>query len=220
MNRQVIIGFASEGKTDIRFLENIIQRSFEDVAFECYGQVEILPVQRIEKQPGSFTDVVKGYAQEADKNGIMVLCVHVDADAETDSAALEHKITPAFETVQQIDDLVCKNLVAIVPVQMTEAWMLSDCDLLKAEIGTNRSDIELGIGKPPESYADPKQAIETAISIARQDVVRRRRRELTIADLYLPMGQKTAIQNLAILPSYQKFRAAVQDSFRLLNYLP
>ncbi|RPH61457.1 MAG: DUF4276 family protein [Chloroflexi bacterium] len=218
MNKQVIIGFASEGKTDVRFLENIIQRSFEDVAFECLGQVEILPVQRIEKQHGNFTDVVKQYAQTADENGIMVLCVHADADAETDKETF-NRIIPAFELVKRTNEPVCKNLVAIVPIQMTEAWMLTDCELLKAEIGTDKSDTELGIYKPPESYADPKQAIETAISIARQDVVKRRRRELKIADLYLPMGQKTAIHKIKILPSYQKFREAVKDAFRLLNYL-
>jgi len=35
MSKQVIIGFTTEGKTDVQFLESVIQRSFEDVAFEC-----------------------------------------------------------------------------------------------------------------------------------------------------------------------------------------
>lgn len=52
MIRQVIIGFVTEGTTDARFLGNIIQRSFEDAAFECKGQIEILPIQHIEKARG------------------------------------------------------------------------------------------------------------------------------------------------------------------------
>ena len=49
MNRQIIIGFTTEGPTDVHFLESIIQRTFEDAAFECPGNVEVLPVQHIKK---------------------------------------------------------------------------------------------------------------------------------------------------------------------------
>jgi hypothetical protein len=220
MSKQVIIGFTTEGKTDVQFLESIIQRTFEDTAFECSGQIEVLPVQYIEKQSGNFTDVVKDYAQKAVKMGAMVLCVHVDADAATDSDSFNYKIHPAFTevTLAQGDDL-CKNLVAIVPIQMAEAWMLSDKDLLKEEIGTNKKDVELGIHKSPEVYTDPKQSIETAIRIARKDLTKRRRRELTIADLYLPIGQKVALNKLENLPSYKKFKEAVRVAYKKLNYL-
>ena len=54
MSKQIIIGFAAEGPTDVRFLESIVQRSFEDVAFECDGEVEILPVQCMEKESGDL----------------------------------------------------------------------------------------------------------------------------------------------------------------------
>lgn len=220
MSKQVIIGFTIEGRTDIRFLENVIQRSFEEVAFECSGQVEVLPVQYIEKQSGNFVEVVNNYAQQAEKMGVMVLCVHADADAAADTDAFNYKINPAFTAVNHAQgEDVCKNLVAIVPVQMTEAWMLSDKDLLKAEIGTSKNDVELGIHRSPEVYADPKQVIETAIRIARQDLTRRRRRELTIGELYSLIGQKVALNTLENLPSYQKFKDAVRGAFRKLNYL-
>lgn len=131
--RQLIIGFATEGSTDERFLRSIIQRSFEKVAFECSGQVEILPVEYIENTSGNFVDLVKKWAYTADKRGVMVLCIHTDADAPSDSRAFADKITPAFSAVENITDSpVCKNLTAIVPVQMIEAWMLCDTNLLKA----------------------------------------------------------------------------------------
>ena len=139
MNKQIIIGFVTEGPTDARFLENIIQRSFENIAFECEGYIEILPVQFIKKQFTDFTEAVKSYAQEAKKRGIMVLCVHTDADGKTDTNAFNNKINPAFTAVDDVQgEHLCKNLVAIVPVQMIEAWMLSDKELLKAEIGTKK----------------------------------------------------------------------------------
>lgn len=168
MSKQIIIGFAAEGPTDVRFLESIVQRSFEDVAFECDGQVEILPVQCMEKESGDFVETVKSYAKQAEKKGIMVLCVHTDADAATDTNIFNYKINPAFTAVDDVQgENLCKNLVAIVPIQMTEAWMLSDKELLKVEIGTRKSDEDLGINRSPEGYADPKQAIEIAIRKAR-----------------------------------------------------
>ncbi len=219
MIRQVTIGFASEGITDVRFLENIIQRTFEDIAFECSGQIEILPLQVLPKKRGSFVDVVKGYAADAEARGLMVLCVHTDSDSPTDENSFRNKINPAFQIVQNSTELECKNLVAIVPVQMTEAWMLADCELLKEEIGTDLQNHDLSLHRQPESYADPKQVIMDAITIARSDVTRRRRHELTISDLYLPMGQKMLLSRLDQLQSFRKFREAIRNSFRKLNYL-
>lgn len=217
---QVIVGFATEGKTDERFLRGVIQRSFEDVAFECRGQVEILPVQYIERRDGDFIDVVKSYAEEADKSGVMVLCIHADADAPTDAQTFEHKIAPAFAAVQNIiDRAVCKNLAAVVPVQMMEAWMLGDKEVLKAELGTNKSNKELGLNKKPETYPDPKQTIVDAIRIARAGITKRRRRDLSISELYLSIGQKTALQELEKLSSYRKFKEEIRRAFRKLNYL-
>ncbi len=208
MSKQIIIGFTSEGPTDVRFLESIIQRSFEDVAIECEGQVEVLPVQCIEKQGGDFVTAVKFYAQQAEKRGIMVLCVHIDADDTNDIKMFKDKIKPAFTAVDDVQgEHLCKNLVAIVPVQMTEAWMLSDKELLKAEIGTRKSNVELGINRLPEVYADPKQAIKAAIRIARQDLTKRRRRDLTMAELYSPIGQKISLNTFGkatLIPEIQR----------------
>ena len=219
MSKQIVIGFTAEGTTDVRFLESVVQRSFETVALECNEQIEVFPAQYIEKQTGDFVQVVKTCAREAEKRGVMVLCVHTDADDATDENTFDCKINPAFTAVQDTNDDLCKNLVAIVPVQMTEAWMLSDKDLLKSEIGTNKSYEELGIDKFPEAYSNPKRTLEAAIRIARQDLTKRRRRELTVAELYSPIGHKVALNTLENLPSYQKFNEAVRGAFRILNYL-
>jgi len=220
MSKQIIIGLTAEGTTDIRFLESVIQRSFENVAFECSGQVEVLPVQYVKKESGAFVDTVIKYARRAQAQGIMALCIHADADDSTDVDTFNYKINPAFATVEKMREYpVCKNLVAVVPVQMTEAWMLSDKELLKAEIGTEKSDIELGIDRLPEVYDDPKHAIETAIRIGWQNFPRRRRHKLTISELYAPIGQKIGLNTLEKLPSYQKFKEAVRGAFINLNYL-
>ena len=114
---------------------------------------------------------------------------------------------------------LCKNLIAIVPVQMTESWMLSDKELLKSEIGTDKSDEELGIDKAPELYKDPKQVIMAAIVMARRNMPKRRRKDLKIRELYSPLGQKVVMKALEKLGSYQKFKQAIIEAFKKLNYL-
>jgi len=219
MTKQVIIGFAAEGPTDVRFLRSIIQRTFEDVAFECEGAVEVLPVQYLNHEPGDFVEATFVYAEKAIERGIMVLCIHTDADAAHDDNAFHHKIKPAFDYIRRSDTELCKNLVAVVPVRMTEAWMLADPDVLKNEIGTSEDNDVLCIDKPPESYADPKQVITQAIHLAYADLPAKRRRKLGIAELYLSLGQKLGFEALERLGSYRKFKAAVRKAYRQLNYL-
>ena len=220
MNPQIIIGFATEGSTDCRFLESIIQKTFEDVAFECNRQIEVLPVRYLEKQNGNISTLIEKYARKAFDEGISVLCIHTDADDDTDLNTFSFKIIPAFNSVKNaLDNNLCKNLVAIVPIQMMEAWMLADKELLKREIGTQKADIELGLHRLPESIADPKDTIKEAIRIGRQDMTKRRRNDLTINDLYQIIGSSINIERLHNLSSYKKFREAVQAAFRELNYL-
>lgn len=219
MIKQVIIGFTTDGPTDVRFLESIIQRTFEDIVFECDGDVMVLPLQYIERKPGGFVETVKRSAEKAVECGIIVLCIHTDAEDANDHSAFTHKITPAFEAVRQSEGELCKNLVAIVPVRMTEAWMLADTDLLKSEIGTSKSDDDLKIHRTPETFADPKAVIEEAIRIACADRTARRRRKLTIADLYQIIGQKIQLEKLEQLAAYQKFKEAVREAYRKLNYM-
>jgi len=221
MIRQIIIGFVTEGTTDTRFLEKIIQRSFEDVAYDCKGQVEILQVQHIRQETGlEFIDSIKKSAEKAREIGVMILCIHVDADETDDRAVYKNKLDPLFKQVPfKPKSESCDNFVTIVPVQMTEAWMLADNELFKDEIGTYKSDSELGINKRVEDYSDPKETIKNAIRIARQNETKRRRRDLKIDELYSPIGQKVDLGLLGGLESYQKFKDSIRSAYKKMNYL-
>jgi predicted CopG family antitoxin len=218
--RQLLVGFATEGNTDSRFLESVIFRALEWIVFTEYsGQIEVLPLVSFDKEKGTFSEVVMKYAQKAYETGVMVLCIHVDADADTDEHVFINKINPAFEeVVKQVNDIYCKNLVALVPVRMTEAWMLADKELLKRQLGVNSRDADLGIHRKPEQYADPKEAIRNAIRIAFEDSPRRRD-NLDIADLYTPIGQSIDLEKLRKLSSFSKFEDAIREALRKINYL-
>ena len=160
------------------------------------------------------------YADKDDLFQLVVKNVSENFEDDTDLNTFSFKIIPAFNSVKNaLDNNLCKNLVAIVPIQMMEAWMLADKELLKREIGTQKADIELGLHRLPESIADPKDTIKEAIRIGRQDMTKRRRNDLTINDLYQIIGSSINIHCLHNLSSYKKFREAVQAAFRELNYL-
>lgn len=219
MSNIVTIGLLSEGNTDLRFLSGVIQRTFEDVAFECKGDIEVYDIQPLVVKKSTFVDEVVNAAQLAEEKGIMVLCIHTDADADSHKEVMKHKVIPALERVHKATLPHCKHLVPVIPVQMMEAWMLADKEFLKREIGTNESDVDLGIARKPETISQPKDCIEEAIRIASSHLPKRKRNELTISTLYSPLGQKIRLELLKELPSYQQFVENVRTAYQNLNYM-
>ncbi|MDP2422897.1 MAG: DUF4276 family protein [Bacteroidales bacterium] len=212
----------TEGNTDNRFLESIVKKTFDEIGFECNGDVETyVRFISIDKTGLGFVEQVLASSKKGiEEFGIMILCIHSDADSYNDLNTFQNKIIPAKNEINQQDENeYCKIITAIVPVQMLEAWMLADKELLKIEIGTNKTDTELGINRNPERISDPKTLIEEAIRIARIALTQRRRKELTINELYLPVGQKITIERLDTLPSFLKFKEAIRDAYRNLNYM-
>jgi hypothetical protein len=213
------IGFTYEGKTDFRFLSNIIKRTFESLAFECKGQVEVYePRDFLVKEDHFVNDVI---AAARNAKYINILCVHVDADSDDDLTAVTFKIVPTLNAINELNETICKNLVAVIPVRMTEAWMLADRDVLRQELSSFKTNEEL---KLPTRYhqierlSDPKETIENAIRIAFDEIPKRRKR-IKISELYSPISQKINLEILENLPSYNKFKSAAREALRRMNYL-
>lgn len=220
--RQVFIGIITEGTTDARFLEKIVERTFYNVALDCYNDVEpVIQTIKVDKSDVIFSNYVVRASQQGVKDfGMMILCVHCDADARDMENVMNNKITPATGALNNENiTTTCQILVPVIPIQMIEAWMLADKQLLKEEIGTDLTDNELGINKYPELITDPKEVIKDAIRIARQTITKRRRHDLTISDLYAPIGQKVSIESLRTLSSFQHFQEGVRSAYRQLHLL-
>lgn len=221
MGKQLFIGLATEGTTDVRFLESIVKRTFEDIALnECQQDIDIyIFASETAKQGLTFPDyVVKASKEGLMTWGIMTLAIHTDADRDTFQERMENKIKPALKLLEKQGEECCKLLTPIIPVRMIEAWMLADKELFKEEIGTSKSDAELGINRDPESMADPKQTIENAIRIATEHLPKRRRR-LSIAELYEIIGDIIDLNALSTLDSYRHFKEAVRTTYQALNYI-
>ena len=217
MSNIVTIGLLCEGATDERFLLSVIKRTFDEVALECVSQLEVYDPELVDGKGATFVAAVQQAATHAQEQGIMVLCVHTDADSADDRNAFEFKINPAFSAV--VGPQYCEALVAVVPIRMTEAWMLADAELLREEIDPVGNAIDLSLPARPESEHDPKETITELIRLALASRSRRQRDQLRIGDLYQPIGQKLNLQKLERLSSYQRFKESVRAAYRKLNYL-
>ncbi len=217
MVHKILAGFFAEGPTDHRFLGAVVKRTLENIALEFNDTVEILDVTRLDSSAAGFSAQVVDVARQAWLTyGISIVCVHTDADHRSDAVAWANKFAPALDAITSAAN-VCKIIVPVLPVQMMEAWMLADVELLKRQIGSQKSRQELGLHRPPESIADPKRVIEDAIRVAREDMPRRRRTELTRSDLYQPIGSAISLAELTSLASYRKFCQGVRQAYRTLN---
>jgi hypothetical protein len=154
MSNFILAGLFTEGTTDDRFLLSVLERTLEDVAFDCTGDIETrVEAISINKKDLSFNDQVLEASKEAfEKFGILLLFVHTDADDVNDEVIFKSKILPAQKLLLEQDvDSYCIHMIPVVPVQMTESWMIADRNLLKSEIGIVKTDAELGINQNPES---------------------------------------------------------------------
>ncbi len=218
---QLFVGLFTEGKTDNRFLKSIVERTIYKIALdksiELEPYVQIIKIE--EKGNGFIEQVLAASRKGVDAFGIQFLCVHKDADNSSDENTFKNNINPADKRLKEQNDEYCKILIPIIPIQETESWMLVDKELLKLQIGTNKSDNELGINRNPENIANPKEVIKNAIVIARKDLPKRKRKKLAISDLYAPIGKSINMKELEKLSSYQKFEANTRDAFKKLNLL-
>ena len=105
MGKQIIVGLITEGSTDVRFLESIVRRTFEDIAFECTQDIDIFV--HILKTPkiGTFVDYTKNASNDGVTSyGIMTLAVHTDADRDTYQERMNNKIDPAKNALNKLNE--------------------------------------------------------------------------------------------------------------------
>src|SRR5579859_897716 len=132
----VTLALYAEGSTDGAFLPEIILQTTEEILLDLgYSHSEMnieLPYCRWEKP----TDTVKRdecilrVAQETP--GYDILIIHSDGDDRGYEQTIAELFQPGQESVLKVArdrrNEVCEHLVPIIPVRMTEAWMLADPD--------------------------------------------------------------------------------------------
>ena len=226
MAYQVIVAFTTEGSTDIRFLENIVQQAFEHVSFECTKDIEIIyqTLTTTKVGQGSFANYVVEAAKEAAERGATTVAIHSDADRNSYDERLEYNFVPAQEAVNAVKaeekDSICDKITPVIPVRMIEAWMLADKEQFCIEVGTNLPYNVLGIDGNPEQMADPKNKISSAIRTANEHATHKKPvKDIDISDLYEILGQSLDVEKLKTLDSYCRFLEEIRALYRTLGLL-
>ncbi len=143
-----------------------------------------------------------------------VLFIHRDADR----AGADARYQEITEAVQQAG--WDSRWIGIVPVRMTESWLLLDEAAIRGAAGNPNGRIELDLPSPAEAerMADPKSVLRSAILVG-AEVQGRRRRALMKR---LPGMRDQLLENLPVggpleqLASWTRFR---DDTVTALNRL-
>ena len=147
--------------------------------------------------------------------GVDLLFVHRDAENPRDTEARHREIRTAIVEVGY-----CGPIVAIVPVRMTEAWLLLDESAIRKIAGRPRDtmNLELPRARDVERIADPKDSLDK-ILIQASGAKGRRLRKI---HRELPRMRNQLLQDLELggpleqVPSWVRFR---DDTMRALAEL-
>lgn len=217
--QMLVLALYAEGETDGRFLPPIIQRTAEKILRR--GETSSIEVStenipRISTFSSRDQCILEAARRASECN---ILIIHSDADHPSRERAYQERFLPGYDLVQRAQGTFCKSLVPIIPVRMTEAWMLAaNHDLFREILGTNAKSQELGLvnrARQVESIQDPKQTLRQVLQRASSHSSRRHR-ETNLYPLYLAMGRRIDLDRLQSVPSYHQF---VQDLTEVLAKL-
>lgn len=198
--KQIIFGVYAEGPTDYRFFPTLIERYLTHFYHINGVDVDILPAVPIrDNETSSFAQKLKRIEQNSVGNkGLPYVFVHNDADARTLDQVLNYKWKPWLKECANTD-----NWLAVIPVRMTESWMLADAEALKSTFIISAEDIRQVIGEgSPESISDPKGKLTE---------IMRRGKQKRIANFEENLAKRTRFDVLEQLPSFQFLKTQIQE---------
>ncbi len=208
---KLFISFCGEGATDQKIFKNLTERIVKDILLnrEISAEISWMPI----KKNGTSEASLLNAAKEAKEQGFLVY--HRDADCDNRAICLEKHFNSGLEKINQDEnDIYCKKIVLAIPIHETESWMLCNKEFLKDLIETTLSNTTLQLTyqiNRIESVADPKQKIENAITIHRNSLpARKRRQAVQLSDLYEPFGQDVDISDLMNINSFQVFHQDIK----------
>lgn len=221
----LILALSAEGPTDERFLPIIVQRTAQALLLrEGRTVTDVLQpfVLKPPHPPQGRAETILAIARQC--TGYHALILHADADHDTPDRALRERIWPGRDLIISAHakgEPVCDLPIPLVPVHMTEAWMLADGEALRMVLGTDLPSDLLGVPKRADELerdANPKQTLAGAITQALAARPQRRRR-LDRADLDEPLARQIHLEHLSRLPSYRQFVADLRQALQHLHFI-
>ncbi|MDW3846465.1 DUF4276 family protein [Micromonospora sp. BRA006-A] len=205
--RYLTSALVSEGVTDDQFLPRLLARALTEICqVEFEDTVEVADVQPLRERRGpcSVADVVS--LVEKNPASFSLVFFHHDQGANPERVAAEW--------LQPLRDLWgdrAEQLIAVVPVRETEAWLLADGDALRSALGVRWSDAEMGLPEQPrrvESIADPKKVLNNIMD----------RISRSTTDHFGQLGELVSLAKLDGVPAYRQWWSDTRDTLIRLGY--
>ena len=219
------VALYTEGKTDDLFLPALVERTARAIVLESKGEpVEVQPVFLVRPAKDAANGAEKILQAARMARNYDVLIVHQDADTQTYDDVKTTRLEPGKDLIAQTprSEKVCRYVVPLVPVKMTEAWMLADLQALLEELNADikppslRAELKTaGLTLPSKPHQvinvdNPKQMLEQIIRLAS-------RRNITRNDLYEPLGESVRLEVLRKLDAYKRFEENLTAVLAALN---
>ncbi|MFG2045892.1 DUF4276 family protein [Micromonospora sp. NPDC048935] len=205
--RYLTSALVSEGVTDDQFLPRLLARALTEICLtEFEDAVEVADVQplRDRRGPCSIADVIG--LVEQNPASFSLIFFHHDQGANAERTDAEW-----LRPLREVWGERAEQLVTVVPVRETEAWLLADGDALRGALGVRWTDAEMGLPAQPrlvERVADPKSVLN--------GVMQRVSRSTT--DHYGQLGELVSLARLQAVPAYQRWWADTRDALIRLGY--
>ncbi len=141
-----------------------------------------------------------------------LLFVHMDADGEG-LEVRRQRIDAALSSCQ----LPCPY-VRVVPVRMTESWLLVDISRIRAVVGHSSGTTDLDVPQSPariEAIRDPKDRLRKALSLAQRPPTRRKKPPPQLSSHEYAAARNELLENLDIhgpVTTLPAWRALVDDT--------
>ena len=194
MNRQLTWSIVADGGTD-RLLVPVIQWAIHRVD----PDVEILEPE-FRKRRGSIDDFLRIYDPSA-----MVIFVHRDSETST-----------LQERLKEFDRVTRPNVVPVIPVQMSEAWILFDGPAVAKAAGSPAAEVPVPGIAEIERIANPKERLNELLFRAAGSPGGRRGRNFrrSIANRRVSVAEYIADYSpLENVPAFRRFQGALAERY-------
>lgn len=207
--------FYGEGDgSEYTFLRRLVQRTLEDML----PHIEVFDPTPIYVRATAQADKLVEAAQQARGYGLLVF--HLDGDYRGWERAYAERFKPGIARIRAVEEAI-QEIVPIIPIRMTEAWMLADFTAFQRVTATRATAAESGFPAQPhqvEAIQQPKGVLQQAL----QAVYTTRRRRIPTQDIYIPLADEIELDLLRGVPAYGRFRADLSAVLRgtpALRYL-
>ncbi len=199
----VQVGLYAEGPTDYDFLIPLLERILDDLLARHYpGQATQLPTPLAldaashagVRRDARIADVIQRFQETCH-----LFVIHADADGDAVRARNE-RVEPGVR--KGLAGAANVAAAACIPIQMIEAWMLVDPEVLR-RLGHDVPELPTDL----ERVRDPKQVLNRLL-----DAKRRGRR----ANVYEFVGANVRLSALRRLPGFRGFEDELVVALRAI----